>query len=132
MGMTDPIADMLTRLRNANMVKHKSIEMPSSKLKVEVARILREEGFIAGYAVLEEGPHPTLQIQMKYSGGGERVIHGVKRLSKPGCRIYSSVGKIPKVLGGLGVSILSTSRGLLSGNQAQQENVGGELLCEVW
>src|SRR5262245_15322078 len=132
MGMTDPIADMLTRLRNANLVKHKTVEIPSSKLKLELARILRDEGFIAGYAKLEDGPKSQLQIQMKYSSGGERVIHGVRRLSKPGCRLYCSVGRIPKVLGGLGVSILSTSRGLLTGEQARQASLGGELLCEVW
>jgi small subunit ribosomal protein S8 len=131
MGMTDPIADMLTRLRNANMVRHKTVELPSSKLKVEIAKILSQEGYISGYATTE-GTKPTLQMQLKYSSGGERVIHGIRRVSKPGCRIYASVDQIQKVLGGLGVSILSTSRGLLTGEQAKQARVGGEVLCEIW
>jgi small subunit ribosomal protein S8 len=132
MGMTDPIADMLTRIRNANMVKHKTVEIPASKLKLEIARILREEGFVAGCSEVDSGPKARIQIQLKYSASGERVIHGLKRLSKPGCRLYASVGEIPKVLGGLGVSILSTSRGVLTGEKAKQASVGGELLCEVW
>ena len=132
MGMTDPVADMLTRIRNANMVKHKTVEIPASKLKLEIARLLNDEGFIAGFAAVEEGTRPKIQIQLKYANNGERVIHGLKRSSKPGCRIYASVGEIPRVLGGLGVCILSTSRGLMTGDQAKQANVGGELLCEVW
>ena len=132
MVMTDPIADMLTRIRNANMVKHKTVEIPASKLKLEIARLLNDEGFISGFAAVEEGSRSKIQIQLKYASNGERVIHGLKRSSKPGCRIYASVGEIPRVLGGLGVCILSTSRGLMTGDQAKQANVGGELLCEVW
>jgi small subunit ribosomal protein S8 len=132
MGMTDPIADFLTRIRNANRVKHKSFEVPASKLKLEIARILRDEGFIAGFAPVHDGRHSGIQVQLKYSASGERVIHGLQRLSKPGCRRYVSVHEIPKVLGGLGVSLLSTSRGVLTGEQAKRAQVGGELLCEVW
>jgi len=130
--MTDPIADMLTRIRNANMVRHKTVEIPASRLKREVARVLAEEGFISGYADVGDTKKPKIQIQLKYSSNGERVIHGVKRVSKPGCRIYASVGEIPRVLGGLGISIVSTSRGVLTGEKARQANIGGEILCEVW
>jgi len=132
MGMTDPIADMLTRIRNANMIRHKSVDMPSSKLKIEIARILKQEGYIGGYDKAEENARPVLQLHMKYARNGERAIHGVKRVSKPGCRIYASVEQIPKVLNGLGISILSTSRGVMTGEEAQKANIGGEILCEVW
>jgi small subunit ribosomal protein S8 len=132
MTMTDPIADMLTRIRNANMVKHKNVEMPASRLKLEVARVLTEEGYISGFAQVGDEKKPTLRIQLKYFGNGERVIHGLKRVSKPGCRIYAAVTELPKVLGGLGISIISTSRGVLSGEKAREANVGGEVLCEVW
>ena len=133
MSMTDPIADMLTRIRNANMVRHKNVEVPASHLKLEIARILEKEGFISGVDKLAEETHrPVLQLRLKFARNGERVIHGLRRVSKPGCRIYANVDEIPKVLGGLGISILSTSRGLMTGEEAKKANVGGEILCEVW
>ena len=130
--MTDPIADMLTRIRNANVVKHETVDVPASNMKKELSRILLEEGFIRGYDVIEDGKQGIIRIQLKYGQTGERVIQGIKRISKPGMRVYTNAYEIPKVLNGLGISIISTSKGILTDKQARKENVGGEVICYVW
>jgi small subunit ribosomal protein S8 len=134
MSMTDPIADMLTRIRNGIQSRHDRVEMPTSKLKVEVAKILKSEGFISNYKVVtEEGkPQASLRVYLKYSDNGEPVIHGIERVSRPGRRVYRGKEAIPKVLGGLGLAIVSTSKGVLSGSEAARTGVGGEVLCQVW
>ena len=132
MTMTDPIADMLTRIRNANVVKHETVDVPASNMKKELSRILLEEGFIRGYDVIEDGKQGIIRIQLKYGQSGERVISGLKRISKPGMRVYAAKDEIPKVLNGLGISVISTSKGVLTGKQARKENVGGEVICYVW
>ncbi len=132
MSMTDPIADMLTRIRNGIQSRHDRVELPSSKLKVEVARILKSEGFISNYKVVDETPQPLLRLYLKYSEDGEPVIHGIERVSRPGRRVYRGKEEIPQVLGGLGLAIISTSRGVLSGAEAAKTGVGGEVLCQVW
>ncbi|CEI74382.1 MULTISPECIES: 30S ribosomal protein S8 [Romboutsia] len=132
MTMTDPIADMLTRIRNANVVKHETVDVPASNIKKELARILLEEGFVRGYDVIEDGKQGIIRIQLKYGQTGERVISGLKRISKPGMRVYASKHEIPRVLNGLGISVISTSKGILTDKQARKENVGGEVICYVW
>ena len=132
MTMTDPIADMLTRIRNANVVKHETVDVPASNMKKELARILLEEGFVRGYDVIEDGKQGIIRIQLKYGQSGERVISGLKRISKPGMRVYAANHEIPKVLNGLGTSVISTSKGILTDKQARKENVGGEVICYVW
>ena len=134
MSMTDPIADMLTRIRNGIQSRHDRVEMPHSKLKVEVAKILKSEGFISNYKVVNEDGRPqgTLRVYLKYSEDGEPVIHGIERVSRPGRRVYRNKQEIPRVLGGLGLAIVSTSRGVLSGTEAAKTGVGGEILCQVW
>ncbi|EQK46513.1 30S ribosomal protein S8 [Paraclostridium bifermentans] len=132
MTMTDPIADMLTRIRNANMVKHETVDVPASNMKKELARILLEEGFIRGYDVIEDGKQGIIRIQLKYGQIGERVITGLKRISKPGMRVYAAKEELPKVLNGLGISIISTSKGILTDKQARNAAVGGEVICYVW
>ena len=132
MSMTDPIADLLTRIRNGIQAHHDRIELPSSKLKVEVARILKAEGFISNYKVAEDKVQSTLRIYLKYSDDGEPVIHGIERVSRPGRRVYRNKQEIPRVLGGLGLAIVSTSKGVLSGADAARSGVGGEVLCQVW
>ena len=132
MTMTDPIADMLTRIRNANVVKHETVDVPASNMKKELSRILLEEGFIRGYDVIEDGKQGIIRIQLKYGQSGERVIQGIKRISKPGMRVYTNAYEVPKVLNGLGISIISTSKGILTDRQARKENVGGEVICYVW
>ena len=132
MTMTDPIADMLTRIRNANVVKHETVDVPASNMKKELARILLEEGFIRGYDVIEDGKQGIIRIQLKYGQTGERVISGLKRISKPGMRVYADKHEVPRVLNGLGISIISTSKGILTDKQARKENVGGEVICYVW
>ena len=132
MTMTDPIADMLTRVRNANMVKHETVDVPASNMKKEIARILLEEGFIRGYDVIEDGKQGIIRIQLKYGQMSERVITGLKRISKPGMRVYAAKDEVPKVLNGLGISIISTSKGILTDKQARKANVGGEVICYVW
>ncbi len=132
MVMTDPIADMLTRIRNANTVYHEKIEMPASKAKKAIAEILKKEGFIRGYEVVEDGRHQTLRIYLKYGPGKQRVITGLRRISKPGLRVYVKKDEIPRVLGGLGIAILSTSRGVMTDKEARKEGLGGEVLCYVW
>jgi small subunit ribosomal protein S8 len=132
MTMTDPIADMLTRIRNANVVKHETVDVPASNIKKEIARLLLEEGFIRGYDVIEDGKQGIIRIQLKYGQAGERVISGLKRISKPGMRVYAAKNEVPKVLNGLGISIMSTSKGILTDKQARKENTGGEVICYVW
>jgi small subunit ribosomal protein S8 len=132
--MTDPIADMLTRIRNANIAMHDEVSMPSSKLKVALAEVLKSEGYIEDFVTIDNQDRPgeTLTISMKYSPERKRVISGLKRVSKPGLRVYSKNNEIPRVLGGLGVAVLSTSNGLLTDRAARQARVGGEVLCYVW
>jgi small subunit ribosomal protein S8 len=132
--MTDPIADMLTRIRNANTAMHQRVTMPSSKQKIALADLLKAEGFIADYAVVDNpgGPGKVLTIGMKYSPERQRVIHGLRRVSKPGLRVYSKSDRIPRVLGGLGVAVVSTSRGLMTDREARKRRLGGEVLCYVW
>ena len=129
---TDPIADMLTRIRNALTAKHETVEIPASKIKVSIAEILKNQGFITSYRLEENEGKKTLVIVLKYSYSGERVITGLKRISKPGLRIYSEADKIPSVLKGLGIAIVSTPNGLLTDHQARKQHVGGEILCYVW
>ncbi|HEX9986673.1 MAG TPA: 30S ribosomal protein S8 [Thermoanaerobaculia bacterium] len=134
MSMTDPIADMLSRIRNGIQARHERVELPASKLKVEIARILKSEGYISNYKLVEDDskPQATLRVYLKYSEDGEPVIHGIERISRPGRRIYRGKEEIPRVLGGLGLSIVSTSRGILSGAEAVKSGIGGEVLCQVW
>ena len=132
MSMTDPIADLLTRIRNAMMARHTSTDVPYSRIKAEIVKILNSEGFVAGYNVSEEGIFSTLTIQMKYDAQREPAIRSLRRISKPGRRVYAGKNEIPAVLGGLGVNILSTSKGILSGKRARNQGVGGEILCEVY
>lgn len=129
---TDPIADMLTRIRNANMVKHETVDVPSSKLKVELAKLLKEEGFIADYEVKEQGKFKVISITLKYDENKKPVITKLQRVSRPGLRSYSKSKNLEKVLGGLGVAIISTSKGLLTDRKARKENVGGEVLCYIY
>jgi len=128
---TDPIADMLTRIRNAGQADHQSVEMPSSKLKVELAKVLKAEGYINGYDVREEGKFKILTVEVKYESDKLPVIRKIQRASKPGLRVYKKSKNLPKILGGLGVAIVSTSKGLLTDRKARKENVGGEVLCYV-
>lgn len=134
MTMTDPIADMLTRLRNANTAYHDEVIMPSSKLKEALAAILTREGFIDGFSVEENDARPgrKLQIQMKYTQDRQRTISGIRRVSKPGLRVYTKSDRVPRVLGGMGIAILSTNQGLLTDREARERKVGGEVLCQVW
>ncbi len=134
MSMTDPIADMLTRIRNGNVAYHDEIRMPSSKLKEALAAILQREGYIDGFEVqaAEGRPGQTLTIRMKYSPERARTISGIQRVSKPGLRVYRGADKLPRVLGGLGVAVLSTSQGLMTDREARERKVGGEVLCYVW
>ncbi|MFS8630031.1 MAG: 30S ribosomal protein S8, partial [Bacillales bacterium] len=128
MVMTDPIADMLTRIRNANMVRHPELELPSSKIKVEIADILKREGYIRDYEVIEDNKQGILKIYLKYGKNNERVITGLKRISKPGLRVYAKADEIPRVLNGLGIAIVSTSKGVLSDKEAREQHVVGEVL----
>jgi small subunit ribosomal protein S8 len=134
MTMTDPIADMLTRVRNANVAMHDEVRMPSSKQKEALASILQSEGYIEGFEVADDPGRPgrTLTIRMKYSPERKRVISGLRRVSKPGLRVYTKADGVPRVLGGLGVAVLSTSQGLMSDREARKRKVGGEILCYVW
>ena len=132
MNMTDPIADMITRIRNAVRAKLPKVDIPCSRLKVEIAKILRSEGYVANFKVTEDGKQGLLRIFLKYGPGMERVITDVQRVSKPGCRIYCGKDGIPRVYGGLGINILSTPKGVMTGRTAAREGVGGEILCNVW
>jgi small subunit ribosomal protein S8 len=130
--LTDPIADMLTRIRNANSIRRKSIRMPASRMKVSIAQILKEEGFIQDYEVQPGQPRSELRVMLKYGPDGQRVIRTIERVSKPGCRVYSGARKTPRVLRGLGLHILSTPCGVVSDRKARELNVGGEILCKVY
>jgi small subunit ribosomal protein S8 len=134
MTMTDPIADMLTRIRNANTAMHDEVKMPSSKLKESLAAVLKSEGYIEAFEATDNEGRPgrTLRIEMKYSPNRSRVITGIRRVSTPGLRVYSPASQIPRVLGGLGVAVVSTSRGLMTDREARKRRIGGEVLCEVW
>jgi len=132
MAMTDPIADMLTRIRNANQALLEKVDIPASRLKVEIAKILKAEGFIRAYKLIDDNKQGILRIYMKFGSGNERVILGLRRVSRPGLRVYRKAAQIPNVMRGMGVSIVSTSQGLMSGKVARQRSLGGEVLCFVW
>ena len=131
MVMTDPVADLLTRIRNANKARHPKVDIPHSKLKAEIARVLKQEGFIKDYHVKQD-KFPTLVVSLRYTDVNERVIKGLKRISKPGLRVYATLDKLPKVLNGLGIALISTSKGILTDREARLERVGGEVLAYVW
>ena len=130
--MTDPIADMLTRVRNAYAAKHQKVDVPVSNIKLEIARILKEEGFINNYKVIGEGPRRNIRVYLRYGPRGEMVMSKIDRVSKPGCRVYVNSTSIPKVLAGMGINIISTSRGVMTDRKARREKVGGEILCRVY
>jgi small subunit ribosomal protein S8 len=132
MNLTDPVADFLTRIRNAMRARHQKLDAPASKLKAEIARILKEEGYIANFKPVEEGGLKLLRVYLKYGVNNESVISDLKRVSRPGCRVYQGKNEIRRVQGGLGIAILTTPKGVMTGRQARREGVGGELLCEVW
>ncbi|MDQ2858417.1 MAG: 30S ribosomal protein S8 [Candidatus Eremiobacteraeota bacterium] len=130
--ITDPIADMLTRIRNANTANHPTVDIPASKMKIAVAEILKEEGFIRSHERVDEGPQGVLRVTLKYGPEKEKVITGLRRISRPGLRVYTGRGEVPRVLGGLGLVIMSTSKGIMSGKRAKREGCGGEVLAYVW
>ena len=132
MTMTDPIADMLTRIRNANTVGHKTVEIPASRIKKSIAGILLEEGYINGFEVIEDDKQGVIKIEMKYGPAGEKVINGIKKISKPGLKVYAKACDVPRVLGGLGIAVISTSKGVISDKEARQLGIGGEVICYVW
>ena len=132
MTMTDPIADMLTRIRNANTVGHETVEIPASKMKKAIAEILKAEGYITDYEVIEDNKQGTIKVTMKYGAHKERVISGIKKISKPGLKVYAKADEVPRVLGGLGIAIISTSHGVVSDKEARKLGVGGEVICYVW
>lgn len=132
MQITDPVADMLTRIRNANTAKHESVDVPASNLKKAIAKILLDEGYIKSYEVVEDGTQGVIRIQLKYLAGKEKVISGLRRVSKPGLRVYAGADELPRVLKGLGIAIISTSKGVMTDKQARKEHVGGEVLAFVW
>ncbi len=132
MTITDPIADMLTRIRNGNMAHHETVDIPGSRIKMELARILKEEGFIRECQWIDDGKQGVIRIYMKYGPNREKVITGLRRISKPGLRVYAKKEQVPRVLGGLGIAILSTSQGIMTDRQARQEGMGGEVVCYVW
>ena len=132
MVMTDPIADLLTRVRNANSVRHEVVEVPSSSVKKAIVNILLQEGYLKGVEEYNDGVVPMMRLTLKYGANNERVITGLKRISKPGLRVYCKKDEVPRVLNGLGISIISTSKGILTDKQARKENVGGEVICYVW
>jgi small subunit ribosomal protein S8 len=132
MVMTDPIADMLTRIRNANIVRHESVELPASKIKKTIAEILVQEGYLANIEEYMDGTVPMLKLGLKYGSGRERIITGLKRISKPGLRVYAHKDNIPMVLGGLGIAVISTSKGIITDRTARKEGIGGEVICYVW
>ena len=132
MNLTDPVADFLARIRNAIRARHQKLDVPASKLKAEIARILKEEGYIANYKAAEENGHQVIRVYLKYGANNEGAIRDLKRISRPGCRVYVGRDEIKRVQGGLGISILTTPKGVMTGRQARREGVGGEFLCEVW
>ena len=132
MTMTDPIADMLTRIRNANIVGHETVEIPASKMKKSIAEILLTEGFIKNFEIVEDNKQGIIKVEMKYGDNKEKVINGIKKISKPGLKVYAKATDIPKVLGGLGIAIISTSKGVVRDKEARKLGVGGEVICYVW
>lgn len=132
MIVTDPIADMLTRIRNAQVAKHQTVDVPASNMKKAIVRILLSEGYIKGYTVIEDGVQGTIKIQLKYGPNKSKVIYGLKRISKPGLRVYARRDQIPKVLGGLGIAIMSTSKGVMTNKEATKQSIGGEVLAYIW
>lgn len=132
MAMTDPIADFLTRIRNANTIRHEKVEIPASKIKRAMAQILKEEGFIRDYDYMEDGKQGILRLYLKYGPERERVISGLRRISKPGLRVHVPKDQIPRVLGGLGIAIISTSKGIMTDKKAREQGLGGEVLCYIW
>lgn len=132
MTVSDPIADMLTRMRNASMVRHDSVLIPASKMKMAIAKILKSEGFIADYEVLSAKPGRVIKVRLRYDEQNQPLISGLERVSKPGLRVYSQFNEVPRVYGGVGIAILSTSKGVMTGHRAWRQNIGGEILCYVW
>jgi small subunit ribosomal protein S8 len=132
MSQSDPIADMLTRIRNAVLARKKEVDIPCSRVKVDIARILKEEGYIKNFKVVEDKKQGTLNISLKYSDNNANVISGLRRVSKPGCRIYCTKGDVPKTLNGLGITLVSTSRGIVTGKKCEELGLGGEVLCTIW
>ena len=132
MTMTDPVADMLTRIRNANTACHETVEIPASKMKKSIAEILLNEGFIKGFEVIDDNKQGIIKVEMKYGQNKEKVINGIKKISKPGLKVYAKANEIPRVLGGLGIAIISTSKGIMSDKEARKQGVGGEVICYVW
>lgn len=132
MTMTDPIADMLTRIRNANTVGHDTVDIPGSNMKKSIAGILSNEGYIKGFDVIDDGKQGIIRVQMKYGADKERVISGIKKISKPGLKVYAKRDEVPRVLGGLGIAIISTSKGIITDKEARKAGVGGEVICYVW
>lgn len=130
--MTDPIADMLTRVRNANDAKHSSVDIPASNIKKQLAQILLDEGFIKGFDVLDDEKQGIIRVDLKYGAQNEKVISGIKRISKPGLRVYVKGNEVPRVLGGLGIAVVSTSKGIMTDKMARKEGIGGEIICYVW
>jgi len=131
MTMSDPVSDLLTRIRNASEAKHETVDVPSSKLKLEITRILKEEGYISNFSLVQDNKQGAIRIQLRYAAGRSPVISSLERISRPGCRVYARKSEIPSVLGGLGVCILSTSQGVFTGKQAQEKGLGGEVLCTI-
>ena len=132
MGMSDPIADMLTRIRNANGMRYQEVSVPASNLKLSLAKILKDEGFIEDYKLVNDDAQGSIELTLKYGQNKERVITGLKRISKPGLRVYAKASEVPKVLNGLGIAIISTSRGVMTDKEARKQNLGGEVLCYIW
>jgi small subunit ribosomal protein S8 len=132
MTTSDPIADMLTRVRNALQARHAKVDVPASRLKLDIARILKDEGYITNFKIAEDGPKKSIRIYLKYTNGNVPVISRIERVSRPGCRVYVGSQEVPRVLGGLGINILTTPRGVMTGATARKENVGGEVLCQIW
>jgi small subunit ribosomal protein S8 len=132
MSLTDPVADFLTRVRNAIRARHQKVDVPASKLKVELARILKEEGYISNFKPTEEDGHKILRIYLKYGANNEAAMSKLERISKPGCRVYVGRNEIPRVLGGMGINIITTPRGVMTGRDARKQGLGGEILCEIW
>jgi len=130
--ISDPIADMLTRMRNALKARHPKVDVPASNLKTEIARIMKDEGYILNYKIVDEANHKAIRVYLKYTATNQPVISNIERVSRPGCRVYVGHKEIPKVLGGLGVNILTTPKGVMTGKSARKEGVGGELLCQIW
>ena len=132
MSMTDPIADLLTRIRNAAKEKHEKLEIPASRLKANIVRVLKEEGYIKNFRLMREEGRPVIKVYLRYTEAGDSVIQGIKRISRPGLRHYSGYEEMPRPLGGAGIAIVSTSKGVITGHKARVQKVGGEILCEVW